>query len=71
MSFSFKPRTPTEQDDFDIYFKNELIDTFFWKRNHPKPTDKVAIVRDFNENVAIVPDERSACVKIALWNNLS
>lgn len=60
MNFSFRPRSPTEQDDFDVLYGDEVIGTFFWKRNHPKPEDKVAIVRAACGPIGIVPNEKLA-----------
>lgn len=60
MAFSFRPKTPTAQDDFDILWNNELVGSLWWKRNHPKPNDKVAVVRNVHGDVAVRPNERLA-----------
>jgi hypothetical protein len=60
LPFSFQPLKPTSQDDYNILFDGEVVGTFFWKKNHPRPTDKVAIVRNLVGDVAIVPNETHA-----------
>lgn len=56
----FEPLTKTSQDEFNIIEDDKIIGTFYWKRNHPKPNDKVGIVRDLDGGVAIVPNEHDA-----------
>ena len=65
--FAFQPITPHSQDEFNILFKGEVVATFFWKRNHPTPKDKVAIIR-YYDNVAIVPNENAAIHKLITWD---
>jgi hypothetical protein len=71
MSFSFRPISKTDPDNFDVMFNTEVVGTFSWKRNHPKPEDKVAIVHALTGEVGIFPNEQEACqwlVKVAVRN---
>jgi hypothetical protein len=71
MSFSFRPISKTDPDNFDILFNSVPVGTFMWKRNHPKPEDRVAVIHALTGEVAIVPSENEACqwlVKVAVRN---
>ncbi len=56
----FRPLTPTSQDDFNVFIQGHNVGTFFWKRNHPKPEDKVCVVRDLDGNVFVGQNETQA-----------
>lgn len=58
--FKFEPVTPTTQDDFNILWKDKPIGVFHWKRNHPRPEDKVAVVRNLAGDIAVRPNEQAA-----------
>jgi hypothetical protein len=60
MDIRFEPITKLNQDEFNILENGVPIGTFFWKRNHPKPGDKMAIVRDLEENVFLCANESQA-----------
>lgn len=66
--FEFQPISKFNADNFDILFNKVPIGTLYWKRNHPRPEDKVAIIHDLNGNVAIVQNEKQAIEKIVKWN---
>ncbi len=60
MGIEFRPLSKTDPDNYDILYDGVAIGTFFWKRNHPRPADKVAVVHSLSGRVAIVPDENGA-----------
>ena len=63
----FVPITRHSQDDFNIEMNGTVVGTFFWKRNHPKPGDRVATVKDLKGRIAIVQNEQQALENLVAW----
>lgn len=57
---NFEPVSKTDQDNFIIQINGVDVGTLWWKRNHPRPEDKVAVTRDLIGNVFISKNESLA-----------
>lgn len=68
LNVKFIPVHPTSQNDFTIQINGEEVGTFWWKRNHPKPDDKVAVVRNLAGDPFICQNEDQA-IRWLLANN--
>lgn len=66
MSFSFRPNPPDKQD-YSIMYKDIVIGNLYWKLNHPKPEDKVAIIRNLHGNIGLCSNEQQAIIMIIKW----